>query len=473
MMTKLFYSNDFDPSVEVGMEVVENSHILKKRASTIFGLDYSDMKPDKNHVGIHVVALGDADHYPMNRNGDLFSKEACEKYTPTFVKYGHVFQHHRNKDPSIACGEIKYAAYNEPMGRVELFIHADREKAAEHLARLEKEGSVPFSMACSVPRDRCSICGALRKHAGDESECEHVRDHLGETMEDGRQVGTFNDEPRWVDISFVGRPADRIAWDLAKVASSIPESSVKAAESAGVVAPDEIALDSEAAVRKYGYLRDIASYQDSYRGWMSKSASVVTVRDRYVYELRKIAHSKLDDGLVDRLREYAPGVALSATAEAGVVMDVPTFFKYACGPQYSVVEPFVASVKKMLPSVIDSLVKSGGAAKGCNDVSYDALDPSKSYGYAPVSDSIKARLKEASCLDDVDGQILRKTAEGYSDVFSVDNDLKNVVNVEVTQRLAEKYAAYELSAIDAIVSGRNGDNKAQTLAIVSSLNLKH
>lgn len=471
MMTKLFYSNDFDPSVEVGMEIVENSHILKKRASTIFGMDYSDMKPDKNHVGIHVVALGDEEHYGCNRNADSFDKKACQEYTPTFVKYGHVFRHHRNKDPSLSIGEIKYAAYNEPMGRVELFIHADREKAAPELERLEKEGEIPFSMACKVPFDVCSQCGAMRKHAGDESECEHVRDHLGEMYDDGKVVFTRNTEPTWFDISFVGRPADRIAWDLAKVASDVPVSSVKAAADAGVVAPDEISLDSDLAVRKYGYLRDIANYQNSYRGWLSKSAAVVTIRDRYLYELRKIAHSRLGDKTVDRLREYAPCVALAAAADAGVLMDVPTFFKYACGPQYDVVASFVGSVERILPSVIDSLVKSG-AARVCNDTSYDALDRESTYGVTPVPDSLKAELREASCLSDVEGSILRKTAEGYVEK-TVDTNPASVVNVEVAQRLAEKYAAYELSAIERMVSGRNGESKSETLAIVSSLNLKH
>ena len=220
-MTKLLYSADFDPIVGVGAELITRQGELTKQASTIFGKEYSDMKPDDRHVGIHVVALGDAEHYGQNRNGDLFTKKACVEYHPTFVKYGHVFRHHRNKDPETAIGEVKFAAYNEPMGRIELFIHADKEKAAPELERLEKEGEIPFSMACRVPNDRCTICGALRKHAGDESECEHVRDHLGEQYEDGRKVGTYNDEPQFFDISFVGRPADRIAWNL-KVASALP-----------------------------------------------------------------------------------------------------------------------------------------------------------------------------------------------------------------------------------------------------------
>ena len=87
-MIKLTYSDDFDPSVGICAHIIDKDHAMKKQASTIFGCDYSDMKPDDNHVGIHVVALGDAEHYPANRNGDLFPKKACEKYHDTFVKCG-------------------------------------------------------------------------------------------------------------------------------------------------------------------------------------------------------------------------------------------------------------------------------------------------------------------------------------------------------------------------------------------------
>ena len=47
-----------------------------------------------------------------------------------------------------AIGQIKAAAYNPDIHRIELYIWADNEKAHDHLERLEKTGEVPFSMAC-------------------------------------------------------------------------------------------------------------------------------------------------------------------------------------------------------------------------------------------------------------------------------------------------------------------------------------
>lgn len=819
-MTKLFYSADFDPVVGVGAELITRQGELTKQASTIFGKEYSDMKPDDRHVGIHVVALGDAEHYGQNRNGDLFTKKACIEYHPTFVKYGHVFRHHRNKDPETAIGEVKCAAYNEPMGRIELFIHADKEKAAPELERLEKEGEIPFSMACvragtpvltrfglkpveeisegdivlthagnwkrvsrtmrrvadnycrvsfvswggrvleitpnhsvyaasfddiprgyrkdhvehpdkgwrrrhrdelykylrwvpageltenhymcvpawrygpesvgidrarlygyyiaegslctggttitcnandvfvdeiekladwtsvskkphrlsdkcvnitcfstsihnelesvcgrrcenkripesirlgsldekfnfvsawfngdgwqdkngmhwsihpmnlaldlqsllssmglrsscdrivhgenrgavksknaieyvvtvsnessglfsdiskakemsikgasktrpffsggylmvpvksvetvdeptevynfsveddesytvyglavhncRVPNDRCTICGAMRKHAGDESECEHVRDHLGEQWDDGRKVGTYNDEPQFFDISFVGRPADRIAWNL-KVASALPLSSVKEAEYCGVKVPDELACDTESSGRKLGYAKDIAEMQRQYRGWLSKQASVVTARDGYLYELRRVPMSSLDDDVVSQLRELPTKMAFAVLADAGVVMDVPTFFKYATGDDYeAVVRPYMRDTVAAVPSLIEDRVKRGSAASLCTNTDFDAE------GYEPrVKASLYASLKRASCMDGIPEMAVERAGVDGIPSAALDTDRKIVCNTGVVEKLAETYATYQLSAIDAVLTRRSGENRSK------------
>lgn len=150
-MIKLIYSDSFDDLANAGARLIEDRHQLKiasKDSSVKW--DYDEIKPDKNHVGIHVVALGDFETYGANRNGDGFPKQACINYHDTFVKFGNVYRHHRNKDPKNALGKIVKSAYNEQMGRIELFIHANKEKAADELERLSKEGEIPVSMACFV-----------------------------------------------------------------------------------------------------------------------------------------------------------------------------------------------------------------------------------------------------------------------------------------------------------------------------------
>lgn len=163
-MVKLIESSQFADVPEIGAKFAEfNSPAMKKEAETIFGRSYESLKPtDDKYVGIHLVALGDEEHYGPNRNQDGFSKESCIRDHDTFVKHGHVFAHHHNnaeKDPIL--GAIKASAYNEKMGRIELFIWADKEKAKEGLDQLEKNGEASFSMATRVPYDECFPKGTL------------------------------------------------------------------------------------------------------------------------------------------------------------------------------------------------------------------------------------------------------------------------------------------------------------------------
>ena len=120
-MIKLTYSSDISDAVGVGGEIIKSSYDLKKQASTIFDCDYESMKPPKGKTGIHLTALGDMETYGFNRNADGFKNVDCRNRCDTFVKHGHVYQHHRNKDPKKALGEIKKAAYNPDW--------ADNEKA--------------------------------------------------------------------------------------------------------------------------------------------------------------------------------------------------------------------------------------------------------------------------------------------------------------------------------------------------------
>ena len=147
-MVKLIYSDSFDPIVGTGLTIMTDTRDLKKSASTVFDCGYEDIKPDKDHVALHLIAFGDEEAYGPNRNADGFPKHASETYHPTFIKYGHVYEHHKNKDPEKRLGDIVKTAHNTMMSRVELLIHANINKAAHHLTRVEKEGSVPMSMAC-------------------------------------------------------------------------------------------------------------------------------------------------------------------------------------------------------------------------------------------------------------------------------------------------------------------------------------
>ena len=466
-MIKVTYSSDISSTVGVGGEIIKSASDLSKQASTIFKCEYEDLKPPKGMTGIHLVALGDSEAYPMNRNGDLFPKEACQKYYNTFVEHGHVFEHHRNKDPKKAIGQIKAAAYNPDMHRIELYIWADNDKAHDHLERLEKTGEVPFSMAAKVPWDRCSCCGAIRERPGDKSECDHIKYQLGKIAEDGTQIGTYNDEPTWFDISFVGRPADRIAWNL-KTASAMPEdltlnSSVKQAEVEGYVLPDDLAIESDIAKHKYSVMKKLASAYDKCDAWLFGSGRPSNKRERYEFELRKLAGAELNDSSITNLRELDPADAFSALGDAGIIMDAKSFFKYAFGPDYKIVEKYVPFVEKEASNVIREAVDTSCCSEFCNYSKYDANKPG--FLVYPVRSGINKELMKSAAAygfgtNDAITHILSVMASGEEPIFNNHNIEKtaevNDVNIAVAKKLAKKYAMYKIAGICAVMDGKCG-----------------
>ena len=468
-MVKLTYSSDISDSVGVGGEIVKSASDLKKQASTIFNCEYDELKPPSGKTGIHLVALGDMETYGFNRNADGFKQADCRDRCDTFVKHGHVYQHHRNKDPEKALGEIKKAAYNPDMHRVELYIWADNEKAHDHLERLEKTGEVSFSMACTVPTDTCSLCGATRKGPGDENECEHIKYQLGKIAEDGKFIGMINNEPKWFDISFVGRPADRIAWSL-KTASGLSDS-VKQAEYEGVVVPDELAISSDRGLRKYALMKDLSSMSTKMKGWLKK-ASFESTEERRLFEMRKLASLSVPDSILNDLRAYSPKDTFEALADAGVVLDVPSFFKYAMGPEYNQVKPFMPEIEKAASIVLDKAVSEGSCSRFCNSSEFDLYELSD-FRRKPLPTALTEKLAEYGC-DNSTSKIMDITLSGKTPTFAVDENQKNSVLSLPSIKLAEKYVTYKLAAVDAVLNSQYGmkRNKNNLAALSAAQDLK-
>lgn len=476
-MIKLIYSDIDDGVAEAAANIIDPgtkyASAMQKQASTIFGVEYDKLAADKDHVGIHLVALGAYERYGLNRNGDGFRKVACENYHPTFVKNGHVYEHHQNKDPDKRLGDIKASAYNPTSDRIELFIHAHREKAAEHLQRREDEGTVSFSMACKVAYDTCTRCGTNRVGRNDPNQCNHVKHELGKMAEDGTITGTFNPEPQFFDISFVGRPADRIAWDL-KVASGMLESSLDLANEAGLYVPDALACRSAVATRKYATLEKIAGMQRWYRDRMRPDGvKVASQHDRYLYEFRKLADVGPSDEDITELRKVDVKVAMRALANAGVMLDPVRFFKYAMGDSYATAAPYMVGIHEAVSAVFEKASERTSAGMICDDATFDvsfAYDP---FGYAPtqrVASELFAKLANASVVGPASVEsMIRVTI--YNDFIkkAVDISRELVFNRDQTYALARKYAAYKLSAVDAIAESGRFDTDLDTIAAIAAV----
>ena len=475
-LRKLIFSDEVADKVGARMMLVEDLQTLRKSASTIFeGMSYDQLKPDKDHIGIHVVALGDFEHYGMNRNGDGFPKKACVERHHTFVDHGAVFIGHNNRDRAEAVGRIVKSAYNEPMGRIELFLHVHKQKAQPELHKLATDGESAYSMACRVPFDRCTVpgCGQLRKSAADPNQCWHVRDHLGETWADGTVVATQNDIHTWFDMSFVKRPADRIAWNL-KVAMHGVLDSVKQAEAHDLWVPDSLECAIPGYQRKLELLKKLAQWEARYMQLATtKTAASI---DRYHLALAKAAYSNVDDATIDEFRKAIPEDALREFAQRGVVLSAPAFFKFALGMQYGeLADEMPAILRDASTAVCSKLLKQGNYQHVCRNTYFDVRD---AYHVAwtggadlrkVASDTI---ARSFSVLDPFTGQrVIDATIVGVQPTFGAMSLDKNAGAYGTVHHGAEIYTAYKLSALDAVLKLHKQANEDKLLALAAVQNL--
>jgi len=467
-MTKLIYNDSLNSGgrVDFGMRLVEDPKAFTKQASEASKSNV--ITPDKDHVGIHVLALGESERYGFNRNGDGFPKKACVDYHDTFVKHGHVYEHHQNKDPNKKLGDIVKSAYNKDMGRIELFIHAHKEKAASHLEKLAKDGEVAFSMACRVAEDRCSKCGQLRSSGKDPRQCKHIADSLGKTAEDGTYIGTYNDHPKFFDISFVYRPADRIAWNLSKAASAAGIDSIKLAEDSGLWTPPELMLADGTSSEKFSLLKKLAHFEDLYRSLAGREPS--GHEELQLWELRKAAAcTGLDNSTIEELRRYEPEDVLPTLARNKIILDPESYCKYAMGTDLGQLRDHLDEVKQACDGVFSRLLKEGRAYDVCSDSYYDFITPSN-YVIPHVNTLVTkiAMIKPIASLDDehVVKRAIDLTIAGVKPQINVNSAGFRHIS-EVAKVVSEKYASYKLASIDAMRYFHPYESKDRQLAILA------
>lgn len=479
-MVKLIESSQFADVPDIGAKFAEfNSPAMSKEAENIFGRSYDSLKPtDDRFVGIHLVALGDEEHYGPNRNQDGFSKESCVRDHGTFVKHGHVFSHHHNDaEKDEILGSIKASAYNEKMGRIELFIWADKEKAKEGLDTLEKTGECAFSMATRVPYDVCSVCGARRKNSSDPNMCEHIRSQLGKVAEDGKVAYMRNVVNDWFDISFVTRPADRIAYSL-KVAGVQPDGVVTSemlAKAAGVVAPAY--LDPGLVADKRDILRKLAEqYDDFARG------NQVSGMFRAVV---KVAHDRLDDATVDTLRKMPVKEAMAFLADNCTFLDPESFCRYAMGPksaEFAEVGPHAKEIGAIASQIIKEtawLDRFDVVSAGDFDCDRFTSRPSRRFAEVASADcAVKsASLADGNMIDLIAAgdspeaveKIAGERLDGSSELWLNTLD-KPILAVAV------KYAEYKVAALNNALHGTldgasNTNTRDALLALVAAQDL--
>ena len=152
-MRKIIYSDELPLSMleQVGtlFTLIDSDHMIKQAASSAISEKLMrEHKPDKDHFAVHAIALGADEFYGPNRNGDGWPEKMLVRDHPTFVSHGHFFREHRNTDPKLKIGDVKAAAYNDAMHRVELIIHGHKKLAEEEYEMVKAGKELSFSMSC-------------------------------------------------------------------------------------------------------------------------------------------------------------------------------------------------------------------------------------------------------------------------------------------------------------------------------------
>jgi len=215
-------------------------HVKSAASSAISAKLMSDNKPDDDHFGIHLIAMGSQEKYGFNRNGDGWPEKGLRARHKTFVTNGHLFEEHRNSHPKLKIGDVKASAYNDDMDRVELIVHANKKKAAAAYETAKAGKPLSFSMSAKVPHDVCSVCD--NKAKGSKNYCVHLKQSMCQYLPKFKKFAfAINDHPTFFDISQVKNPADRIAHhieyavDMEKAASTAFPFSDILAEAEGIM----------------------------------------------------------------------------------------------------------------------------------------------------------------------------------------------------------------------------------------------
>lgn len=362
-------SQDFD---DVPIRLIDvhsrgvDSDWMRKRAAVLSD-EIQSIRPEPNRTFLHLIAMGATEAYGPNRNADGFRKQALIDRHGTFVSNGHVYKNHVNKDPKKASGIVKCSAYNEPMSRVELVIGVDNDKWSGELQKLANGEDISYSMACTVPFDVCNICENEAKHRGEY--CDHMKKMAGRILDDGKQVYVDNPNPTFFDISGVFRPADRIAYNLQKVASAAAITGAELADMEGLYDPSLLVksstIPSSYVWDKLNMLRKLAKIEKTID--LTAPAEMNALAAACAPE---VATPNVCDDDISTLSEATQGRMqdlMSSLGKVQISLPLKDFIRIVMGND-APVSP--ATVEKKLPGVFSRILEED-ADSCCRDSTYD------------------------------------------------------------------------------------------------------
>ena len=455
-LIKFSSTDDWNWDVEP-VQLIHNVNTLTKAGS-----DNSELRVEKtaNQTDALVIALGAYEGTGANRNGDIFKEAACLKHYKTFVKSGSkdkhgnydgraLNRHHKNKPEDPKYGNIKAAAYNSKMKRVELVVGLDNDKCAEEIQKLAEGKQINVSMAAKVAYDKCTWCGYEAKD--DKHRCKHIPKQLGELNKRGEMCSMDNVDPRWFELSIVGRPADRIGMSL-KLASD--STYIKTTQDyldlyPGFTAPSDDSSFlhiSKHASEKRELVKKLAALEKHIDGLLSSAPK--NSKDKYIVEQKgKLNHADgISEDTLEELRKFEPSKLLKALADNGVIFSPEDFIKYLFGTKaLKNGDTLVSKLKGVLPGIFSAIADD--ASEEVND---DKYEPEH-------GDSLpKGLLSMVQNLFD-DHSMFERPAHGRIMKITIIKKLpiahlrkheeSKTVKEASVRELAQQYASYKLAAL--------------------------
>lgn len=440
---------DVDP-----VQLIHNVNTLTKAGS-----DNSELRVEKTagQTDALVIALGAYEGTGANRNGDIFKEASCLDHYKTFIKSGSkkdgkydgraLNRHHKNKPEDPKYGNIKAATYNRKMKRIELVIGMDNDKCAEEIQKLAEGKQINVSMAAKVAYDKCTWCGHEAKT--DNHRCEHIPKSLGEINKQGEMCSMDNINPRWFELSIVGRPADRIGMSL-KLASD--NTYIKTANDyktlyPGFVVPDDdgVVYISKYAEEKRSLVKKLAAIEKRIDGIAEKGPKDSS--EKYISEQKsKLKHSdSIPEDTMDELRKFEPSQLLKALADQGIIFSPEDFVKYLFGTKSMgpTTGGMFSKIRKHLPSMFSDMEEDGDS-----EINEDRYEPSQSSSSPKELLKLVRNLFEDHSLFDkpAHGRIMKITIIKRMPVGKLER--KGEISKEAAvKQIAKQYAAYKLAAL--------------------------
>lgn len=456
-IVKYIQISTFDRSGVPNIELLHPGVMVKTAsAHPMIKSAAADLPDREDGIWVLLNAVSAVEYWGSNSNGDAFPEESlkyacdlsfdCPRHLDygykTFEKYAFPYRHHANKDPLKSIGErVKLAVWNDEMKRVELihFLRKDSEfdefgeaikvGASDLVTKIESGEEVCVSMGCKVPYDICSICNNKAKNVG--LYCDHLKYAMNQTLPDGRQVYAINTLPKFFDISYVLKGAEKTAKVLSKLASNRKQIIASGNETAINITNgmEKAASENRTYILPSAYYADLVKTASGY----SKKA------DDKAAEISKLVPAegqKIDDS--DGLKNLTTSM-IHATTPPLPCPVVDRMSEYPVGQIASTMTALGMGLKPQEMARIVALKVRGGAKTaddiGTPRISVDSVNPS-------IAQLLKNQIEKRSALREP----LRRRVLGLLSKSPEEIMDKIAANEEAAQRMAK--AGLELSALD-------------------------